>query len=201
MGSLLISLHFTVLPPLGWAIYHSTCTYTHTGMHKQMPLSSAHHKPECAPHLEGEYQIICKHCSIVHTHTHRKTGSIGPTVCVKCWQLNKFICCVGLIWYEISLCTFLPTYLHAHAPFLQTNTNTHIYACIHVSSWEEHRCSFDVAAGDSTKDKQPDESGWSAWIIPPVVNTLHYETEHTLRGYKGTSKYTCHCHEAIIRQN
>ncbi len=70
--------------------------------------------------------------------------------------------------------------------FADTNTNTHIYACIHVSSWEEHRCSFDVAAGDGTKDKQADESGESVWIIPLVVNALHFETKHTTRvqGYK-----------------
>lgn len=71
MGSPLISLHFTALPPLGWAIYHSTRTCkrarAHTGMYKQMPLSAAHHKPECTLHLEGEQQIICCHCSALHT--------------------------------------------------------------------------------------------------------------------------------------
>lgn len=52
-----------------------------------------------------------------------------------------------------------------------------------------------------TKDKQADESGWSVRIIPPVVNAPHEETQHTVAGYKATGKYTCDCHEVIIRQN
>lgn len=48
-----------------------------------------------------------------------------------------------------------------------------------------------------TKDKQADESGSSAWIIPLLVNAHHYETEHT--HYEGT-RVQVNIHVIAVKQ-
>lgn len=166
MGSPLISLHFTALPPLGWAIYHSTRTCkrarAHTGMYKQMPLSAAHHKPECTLHLEGEQQIICCHCSATH--------ALSPGFTADPAHLQRRL-----------------ARARAHAPFSSVGR---VYACIHVSSGQEQAQQRQLWCGSRRRAqkarRQADESGSSAWIIPAPVNRASRRdgTHTTLRGYE-----------------
>lgn len=153
MGSLLIWLHFAILPPLGWAIYHGTRTYTYTGMHKQMPLSTEQHQH--APH-SAEYQIIPFGCSLLYQSVLYTLGmGWAHGLCKYIYILHSLnlIQDHSAISSHISMCM----------PLSARSTSTHVYACIHVSSWEERCCSFDVAAGDGHK-RQAGWWKWSVWV-------------------------------------
>lgn len=186
MGSLLISLHFTVLPPLGWAIYHSTCTYTHTGMHKQMPLSSAHHKPECAPHLEGEYQIICKHCSIVHTHTQNNRINWTHSLCkVLTTQQIYMLCRLNLI-RNLSLHFSPHIFACTRAFFADKHKHTHLcmYSCLQLRGTP-----LQLWCGSRRQHKR--QAAWWKWLVcvnysSGCQHTPLWDRTHTTRvqGYE-----------------
>ena len=141
MGSLLISLHFTVLPPLGWAIYHSTCTYTHR--HAQTNALE-----QCTPQawvytpfrrsVPNNLQPLYYVCVLyTHTHTQRQKNRINWThgLCkMLTTQLIYVVCRLNLIQ---NLSLHFP-HIFACTCAFSADTNTHTFMHVFMSPAERN---------------------------------------------------------------
>lgn len=138
MGSPLILLHFTVLPPLGWAIYHSACTYTHR--HAQTN-ALEHCTPQAwvyTPFRGREPNNLQPLYYGVYTNTHMQKNRINWThsLCkVSTTQLIYVLCRLNLIQ---NLSLHFPHIFAWTCTFLQAQTLTHTFMHVFMSPAERN---------------------------------------------------------------